>query len=106
MFQLHHIKARVVRLDKLTQAFAKEIVTVAEGEDLLLQPGAARISRPPRWAADGLDEARVVLASVAKGLEKGCLPTLLIRQFVFPSECFPLEERAFGEQAEAHKSGG
>ncbi len=36
MFQLHHVKARVVRLDELTRALRKEVLIIAAGDDPLL----------------------------------------------------------------------
>ena len=36
MYQLHDIKARVVRLDEMTRALRKEILTIAAGDDPLL----------------------------------------------------------------------
>ena len=36
VLQLHQIKARVARLDELTRALRKEILTIAAGDDPLL----------------------------------------------------------------------
>ncbi len=69
VFQLHHVKARVVRLDELTQALRKEILINAAGEDPLLYLERREYLTAMRWAADGLDEARVVLARAAIRLD-------------------------------------
>jgi hypothetical protein len=68
MFQLRHIQARVVRLDELTRALRKEILIMAAGEDPLLYLERREYLTAMRWAADGLDEARVVLAGAVMRL--------------------------------------
>ena len=72
MFQLHHIKARVARLDELTRALRKEIVAIAAGDDPLLYLERKAYMTAGRGAVAGLDEARVVMACSAGRMERGC----------------------------------
>ena len=65
MWQLHDIKARVVRLDELTRPLRKEIVAIAAGDDPLLYLELQGVHGGPAQAAAGLDE--VVLAQTASG---------------------------------------
>jgi hypothetical protein len=66
VFQLHHVKARVVRLDELTRALRKEILIIAAGDDPLLYLERQAYFTALRGAVEGLDEARVVLAGAVK----------------------------------------
>ncbi len=69
VFQLHHVQARVVRLDELTRGLRKEIVAIAAGEDPLLYLERKAYMTALRGAVEGLDQARVVLAGAAMRLE-------------------------------------
>ena len=69
MIQLPHIKARILRLQELTNGLAREATAWKNGEDPLLYLERKQYLNAMLNALAGLEEARVVLAGVVGRLE-------------------------------------
>jgi hypothetical protein len=67
---LHHLSARIRRLETLGMAFAKEQILMGKGEDPLLYLERQEYLRALRAAQSGLESARVVLAKARQRLDR------------------------------------
>jgi hypothetical protein len=67
---LHHIAARVQRLERLGLAFAREQLLMRQGDDPLLYLQRLDYLQALQGAVSGLESARVVLARARQRLQR------------------------------------
>jgi hypothetical protein len=68
---LHHIGARIKRLDALFLGLQREVSLIAKGDDPLLDLERQAYLRGLHCAASGLENARVMLAKARQRIEPG-----------------------------------
>jgi hypothetical protein len=68
---LHHIAARIRRLDALFLGLSREVALIATGNDPLLYLERQAYLRGLHCAASALENARVILAKARQRIERG-----------------------------------
>jgi hypothetical protein len=67
---LHHIAARIRRLDALFLGLGREVALIAKGDDPLLYLERQAYLPGLHCAASGLENARVILAKARQRIER------------------------------------